>query len=168
MQLRKAQASMMEYIIMTFFMMIIITFMVMMFLGIQFMNIDSESSKQKMDRSLALMKSFSKTPLFSKDSSITEDTVIYDKKLTAAMLNEAETCENLRKIFGLHWSIEVAVIDGETEQLCDWTDYDNCNKWILCEEEITEGVLIRDIPVNVYRDSTDTVEAGLMTVKTYV
>jgi len=151
----KAQTSMMEYIMMTFFLMIIIIFIVLMFLGVQFMEISSESGQQKTYRSLSLLKSLSKTNLFTKDNVLEKNSVFYDKKLTLA----SGMCEDIQKIFGSMWTAEITIIDGSR----------NPEKWIICQTAVAyKQIMIREVPVSVYVSSTDRIEAALMRVSTYV
>lgn len=151
----KAQASMIEYIVMTLFMMIIIMMVVFMFLGIQFMGIGSEASQEKDYRSMALLKALSKTHIFTKDNTMTENPVFYDKKLTAA--TQPGLCKELEKLFGSGWSMEINVIDGTADP----------DKWEICGGKTGKST-IREVPINVYRELTDSTEAALMRVSVYV
>ena len=170
---KKAQASMMEYIIMTLFMVIIIIAFIFMLLGTQFLSISAESSEEKIYRSMSLLKSFSKAPLFTKDNTAVENPVFYDEKLTALMLSD-DSCEMLENLFGSLWSMEIVIIEDTGTQesgiLCDISNYNNdCNKWVFCEipAENIESIITREVPVSVYKKSADRTYAALMLVSTY-
>jgi len=167
---RKAQASMMEYIIMTFFMMIIIAFIIFMFLGIQFTSITSESSKQKTDRSLSLLKTLSSSQIFAVSSQAEKNPVFSAKKLTAAVLSE-DFCEMAERLYGSSWTMELMII-GETGSHatadCTSSNYGSCGIWSLCQPPgEAEEAIIREIPVNIYMENTGRTEAALMKVTTY-
>ena len=164
---KKAQASMMEYIIMTLFLVIIIVAIVVVFLGVQFMSINNEAAQQKSYRSMALLKTLSKTQIFTKDNILTENPVFYDKKLTAALGDDF--CIKLQKLFGISWSMDITIVDGMDVVECINGEYVNCNKWVFCNSlgnTITHAIT-REVPINVYREDIKRTEAALMKVSTY-
>ena len=88
---RKAQHSIMEYILLTFFIMVVIIAIIFFLTGWQVSQFELEQEKTKIDRAFWLTKSFLTSQYFVKDNSMFDS-----MKLSAALSVE---CEELEKIF---------------------------------------------------------------------
>lgn len=135
---RKAQHSIMEYILLTFFIMVVIIAIIFFLTGWQVSQFELEQEKTKIDRAFWLTKSFLTSQYFVKDNSMFDS-----MKLSAAL----DSCEELEKIFGYEWFAEVNLLGG-TDALCTETDTD-CNQWKFCEK--TKNYTAYIIPVNIYK-----------------
>ena len=138
----KAQAIIMEKMVLMFFIGIILIAMVL-FLG--FWNITQfnlENQKNFNDRAFSITKRVMTDPLLVK-----EDSVFDSSKLQAA---NQTACQAFEKIYGREWFIEVSTQD---------------DSWSLCVKD--KRAVIFDIPVNVYDASSERVSIGKLRVGVY-
>ena len=73
MRMFKGQAHMMEYILMTLFIVIIIGILIFFLMSWQFTQLRATESKSEGEKALFVMKFFIKSPFFTKDESIFDD-----------------------------------------------------------------------------------------------
>lgn len=139
----KGQTEMFEYVIGIFFIVLILIFVIFMLGSYQTGQIELERQKMEDLRTMASMKRFLSSPLFSKDDSILDDT-----KLFVAF----GMCSEMEEVFGKGWFARITILDGQPITPCPESVYSKeCNYWVFCEENIEENKRAYDVPVNVYR-----------------
>jgi len=141
----KAQHEIMEYVILTLFIVIIIIGFVFFLSGWNITQLQLDKEKARQDRALFIMKYFLSSPLFTKENSVFDDT-----KLDAfrSLPNE---CTELGKIIGENWFAEIETFNGA--------------KWEMCTQNKNYSAYI--VPANVYRKFTDKAELGTLKVGVY-
>jgi len=132
--------GMMEYIMLTFFIMVIVVVLIFFLGGWQVTQIELQKSRARSDKALALLKEVSSSSLFVKSDGVFDDT-----KLTAWL---GRSCSELEEIFGKDIFFEIDVIG--CNESCAPEEYNtSCCNWSYC---IREGrTTAYDLPVNVYR-----------------
>jgi hypothetical protein len=155
--LKKGQAHIMEYVLLSFFILMIIVLIVFFLTGWQIGTTRSRQSLLKEQRASFMMKAFSNSPLLNKEG-FREGGMLEDSRLTAL------DCEDMEELMGRGWFAEVKIIDSLTE--CTYENYPRCGVWTFCKTD-NQGFIAYDIPVNVYRTLTKDVEIGILTVGFY-
>ncbi len=136
----KGQMGMMEYIMLTFFIMVIVIVLIFFLGGWQMTQVEMEKIRGRSDKALALMKEVSASPLLVRSNQVFDDT-----KLMVTLERE---CSELEDIFGADIFFEVTVIGCNVT--CNSTeDYPGCCSWSFCKKE--GRTTAYDLPVNVYR-----------------
>ena len=145
----KAQASIMEYILMTFFLMVVILSMVMFMGWWNITQISIDHNKLAGSNALLLLQDFSGSGYLS-----VRDSVLDDSKLTAIKLMQSQGsdfCRDFRPVFGNDWFLEVEVLDGNPRKECSFSSYPDCNHWTFCKKEQAAERTVYNMPVNVHR-----------------
>jgi hypothetical protein len=156
----KVQASIMEYILMTFFLLVVIVAMVL-FMGwwnVTQLNIDQ--NKLTDSRALLLIQDLSSSEYIA-----AENSVLDDSKLTALKMMQAkgtDLCREFEPLFGREWFFEVRILDGNPSEECTFPKHPNCNTWTFCRSDQDRPVTIYNIPVNVHRKISGTNEIALL------
>lgn len=146
------QMGIMEYMMMTLFVMVIIVMLVFFFSGWQISQVQVQESKAKSERVLSAMKNVLYSPLLAR-----EDSMFDDAKLSALQ----SRCGKLQDFFGADLFIEVTVFQGQGEIPCDPYRYDiNCNYWSICKRDAPHSALV--MPVNVYRNMGNVLSSGML------
>ena len=154
--MRLAQSDMMSYILLTFFVFIILIITIILigsWFSIQAGEMHSTSQTQRM---LALTKALSISPLLNIDD-FKEGYMFSDSKLTAM------SCEDMRKIFGKGWFMEIYIPGSSVE--CTEANYPECGIWRICGAKT--NAVGYEIPVNIYRVVSNKIEIGVMKVGIY-
>lgn len=140
--MRKGQTELFEYVIATFFIVIILVFVILMLSSYQTSQLELEQQKIKDLKTMASLKRFLSTSILSKD-----DSLLDDSKLTAAL----GMCKDMEEFFGNKWYAEVRILEGQ-EIRCTPGEYTtNCNYWVFCEENKQGDESSYTVPVNVMR-----------------
>jgi len=158
---KKAQVSIMEYILLTFFILLVILGLLFFLSWWQFSQIGMEEHKVKMERILFLAQYVSNSPYLVKENSIFDDA-----KLTAIKSLGPGICKDFESVFGYNWFIKIKVFDGDTEIPCTWSNYPNCNSWEFCTKD--QKNTSRMLPVNIYRKIPEENGIGIMEVGIYI
>jgi len=137
------QASILEYALMTFFVLVVIIGLIIFLSYWQITQLGIEETKTRTDRVLFLTKHFLNSQQFVK-----RDSMFDDGKLTA-LVSLPNACEELQKVFGLDWFAEIRVLDGSATKECTWTNYPDCNSWSFCVESKRNISYV--VPTNIYR-----------------
>ena len=154
----KAQAGIMEYVLLTFFILFIIFFLLFFLSWWQFSQFESEKTSMVNSRAFALTRHFLEVPMLTKETSMFDDS-----KLTSAA--STIKCEGLQKIFGSGWFMKIRIFEGDSDIECTWSNYPECNYWEFC---IREGNSLNyAVPVNIYRKMSETVLVGNLTLGVY-
>ncbi len=155
---RKAQHSIMEYILLTFFIMVVIIAIIFFLTGWQISQTQLEQEKTKMDRAFWLAKSFLSSQYFVKDNSMFDD-----MKLRATV---GVGCEELEKVFGYEWFAEIRLLDGSgiTDRCTTSTD-PYCTQWEFCKKN--KNYTAYTVPVNIYKVTEEKVYLGTLKVGVY-
>ena len=168
----KGQANIMEYILMTFFIFVIIIAL-MFFLSIwQVSQVQMSSASDYLERVGDISDAVMKSVYFIKGSTMVVDSMFDDSKLMAFVSGGEEVCDQLEKIFGSRWFMEVRAIEySESENTgiseeCTNHNYPDCNTWTICKTD-DEAVLVV-MPVNIYRKMHAMTDMGILTVGAYV
>ncbi|HDD72471.1 MAG TPA: hypothetical protein ENG00_00090 [Candidatus Aenigmarchaeota archaeon] len=159
----KSQAGLMEYLLMTFFIVVVIVAIVLFLGWWSVMEMNLEQKKIIDERAFFLLKYSGNSPYFTR-----EGWVLDDAKLNAVKALGENFCEKLRGVFGSGWFLEVRILDENPEVDCTYTNYPDCNHWVLCEPKSSgkEGY-IYTIPVNVYRNVFRRYDIAILTSGVY-
>lgn len=150
----KGQMGIMEYMMMTLFIMVIIVVLVFFFSGWQISQVQMQESRAKSDLVLSSMKNVLYSPLLTRENSMFDDA-----KLSALQAK----CEKVREVFGADLFIEVDAksLGTESQIPCDQYRYDiNCNYWSICKRDAPHSALV--MPVNVYRNMGNVLNSGIL------
>lgn len=146
------QMGIMEYMMMTLFVMVIIVMLVFFFSGWQISQVQMQESRAKSDLVLSGLKNVMYSPLLVRESGMFDDA-----KLSALQAR----CDKVKAAFGADIYIEVSVLDGRGDIPCDPYRYDiNCNYWSVCMEDRPHSALV--MPVNVYRNMGNVLSSGVL------
>ncbi len=152
----------MEYILLTFFILLVIVGLLFFLSWWQFSQLGMEEHKVRMDRVMSLAQQVSNSPYFVKENSMFDDA-----KLTALKSLGSDVCTGMESIFGYGWFIKVRLFDGTGEEVpCTWGNYPECNSWTFCAKG--QKNTSRAIPVNVYRKMSEKNSVGILEVGIYV
>jgi hypothetical protein len=144
----KGQTELFEYIIATFFIVLILIVVIFMLSSYQAGQLELEQQRVRDLRTVALLKRILSSPLLAKDDSVLDDT-----KLIAAL----GMCREMEEYFGKKWYALVMIMDDDwkrgTFNYCKEGEYSKeCNVWVLCRENIDpEKKSGYTVPVNVVR-----------------
>lgn len=154
------QSSMMEYLLLSFFVLATIIVMIFFLTGWQFSQFNLENQKIQNTRVINLQDSFINSQIF-----VNENSVFDDAKLTSIQSFHYEACEDLAAIFGSDWYIEIQVLNpfDDCSGLCSASTYPCCGRWEICTDDSRTSVN-RNLPVNVYRKSTEKTELAVLKV----
>lgn len=143
---RKGQMGIMEYILMTFFIMVVIVIIIVFLTGWQVSQLRVEEHTTRQLQTLSALKNVLSSEFLVKDKNVFDDS-----KLQGMMsLPENEKCPTIEGLFGPDVFFEITVL-GEEQVPCTRSIYDpNCNYWSFCKKPqgAFEALVI---PVNVYR-----------------
>lgn len=144
---RKAQANVLEYIFLTFFVIVVIVGLIFFLTGWSTMQLSLDKEKLQWDTALFLSKNFQNLPALTHDRSMFDDS-----KLTALVsFGQQDACKYLDDIMGSNWFAEITSFDGNTELTdCTYANYPDCNHWVLCKQEGRKTTAFV-MPINVYR-----------------
>jgi hypothetical protein len=157
----KGQAHMMEYILMTLFIVIIISILIFFLMSWQFTQLRATESKTEGEKALFIMKFFIKSPYFTKDESIFDD-------LNMLAFKEIEDggCDELNVVFGRDWFARIYEISTNQVECNSMSNYGNCNAWSFCEEPDRRSFKYL-LPVNIFMNSDNTNHLGVLEVGVY-
>jgi len=155
----KGQAHIMEYFILSFFVMVVIVLLIIFITTYQIGSSRSEQSDAQFQKTMFMLKTFSSSPLLNK-LAYKEGSMLEDSKLTAL---SSIPCSEAEGAFGQGWFAEVKVIGNTVE--CTRDTYPNCGIWSFCRK--SGNFKAYDVPVNIYRKTTGRVDAGMLTVGYY-
>jgi hypothetical protein len=163
----KGQSNIMEYLILTIFIMFIIIVLVFFLSGWQYSQFRSREYRDETQRVVLLMDYFTNSPYFIKEKSMFDDSKLW------AIMDTDDSCEYLEEIFGQNWFAEIEVIDESgIRKECDPdspSTYLDCNYWSFClSSDPDEKFMSYVIPVNVYRKYYQSTEHPEMKERTDV
>ena len=141
----KGQAHIMEYVLLTLFIVIIISVLIFFLTGWQLTQMRMTQSNTESEKALHVMKFMIKSPYFTSDESLFDDA-----KLDSF---EEDYCDELNVVFGKDWFMEASFLDGS-------------KTWTLCDEPGRKS-FVYDLPVNIYRNSDNTNQLGILKVGIY-
>ncbi len=161
---RKGQASIMEYIMLTFFILVVILGLLFFLSWWQFSQLGMEEHKVNTEKVFFTARYVSNSPYFVKENSVFDDA-----KLTAAMSMGKSLCTRMESVFGYNWFIRINVFEGDTDVLCTWSSYPDCNYWEFCTDPKDDRKKTsRILPVNVYRKISEQNGIGTIEVGIYI
>ncbi|MBU0953763.1 MAG: hypothetical protein KKA90_05110 [Nanoarchaeota archaeon] len=156
--MKKAQSELMNYVFLTFLLMVAVTMIIIFLIGWQVTQLNFEKSKGITDRALFLLKYTTATPLLVKDVSLFDD-----RKLAMFAVGGEETCTKLASfVGGGDWFFNVTVFDGKAPVRCAPGEVTNCNQWSFCEQSGRKFTAFA-LPVNVYRTFAITTPTDFLT-----
>ncbi len=160
----KGQAHLMEYVLLSFFVLLVIVMFTFLLTGWQMSTIGSERERVKYSKAEFLFRAFTNSPYINKNT-YKEGSMFEDSKLTAI------TCEELQQLYGTGWYAEVDWIEPVDTYLefkdvaCTLDTYPECGKWSYCK---TEGdARIYELPINIHRKTTGKIGMGMLRVGLY-
>ena len=151
----------MEYILVTFFILLIIVALLFFLSWYQFSQISMEEHKLKSERVMFLARYASNSPYMVKENSMFDDS-----KLTALKSLGPDACRELESVFGYEWFIMIRAFEGEDDVPCTWSNYPDCNTWEFCTQD--KRNISRVLPVNIYRKMSEENGIGTLEVGIYV
>ena len=143
----------MEYVLMTFFIMVVIVILIVFLSGWQVSQLRVEKQKTRTDAVMSAMKNALSSEFLTRGNSEFDDA-----KLLAMM---SEGCASLEKILGKGAFLEITVFTTENIP-CVPGEYDpDCSQWSFC---VRPGGKFEAfyIPVNVYRKMGTTLKDGII------
>ncbi len=157
--MRIGQANIMEYILLTFFIVLIIAVLMLFVSGWLVSTSLSKQSDYDYRRALFLTKLIANSPELNRKG-YSEGSMLEDSKLTVT------TCEQLRKTFWPDIFMKVSIPGKNNCTMYDYiNNYDNCGLWEFCTMNgVDKEKISFEIPVNIYRRMSDKVEIGVLTV----
>jgi len=173
----KAQANMMEYVLMTFFMFAIIVALIFFLSGWQTMQTQVAHVGEYLERGVDIADSILNSPYFIKGNEMIINPMLDDSKLMTLNTTDG-ICDMLENIFGANWFVEIRVFDYSSDGSdgaveCTLNSYPDCNLWTICKQDRDSVLFV--LPVNVYRKAwldADTgvrgrTDIGILTVGVY-
>ncbi|MBN2101889.1 MAG: hypothetical protein JW716_03395 [Candidatus Aenigmarchaeota archaeon] len=159
--MRIGQAHMMEYILLTVFIIILMVAFMIMMTVFQIGGVRSEGAEHVYRQSITTTRFIVNSPYFN-NPRFSDGSVFDDSKLSVA------DCEELREVIGEGWFAFVVIPGALQETLCDEFNYPECNKWIICDKaDVRKETCVHEVPVNIYRKMDDTIDIGILTVGLY-
>ncbi len=153
----KGQAHLMEYVLLSFFAVVIIITVTFFLVNWQISTTRSEQRESEYDRAEFFLRSFANSPYVNKNT-FKEGSMFEDSKLTSI------TCGELQSLYGTGWYAEIESL--EFKEPCDVASFPLCGSWSYCKEP-GRSAMIFEIPVNIYRRTTGEVDAGFLRVGLY-
>lgn len=152
----KGQVHLMEYVLMTFFVLLVILLITLFLTGWQVSSVGTEQEKIIATKADFLLRAFTNSPYINKNT-YKEGSMMEDSKLTTI------TCEDLQKLYGKYWFAEVEAL--EFNEPCTGENYPLCGNWSYCKEK--KAATIYELPVNIYRKTTGEIDIGILRVGLY-
>jgi len=144
----RAQASIMEYILMTFFLLVAIVSMVLFMGWWNVTQIAIDHNKLTGRNALMLLQDLSDSEYIA-----LENSVLDDSRLTAIKMMESggmDFCKDFDPVLGNSWFFEVRILDNKPSVECSFSRHPDCNTWTFCKPDQASKT-IYNIPVNVFR-----------------
>jgi hypothetical protein len=161
---RIGQVSIMEYILLTFFILVIILALLLFLSWWQLSQIGMQEHNIQMDKVFFTARYVSSSPYFVKENSVFDDA-----KLTAIQSLGSSVCKDFERVLGYNWFIKVKIFEGDTDIPCTWNNYPDCNIWEICTRVTdNEKTTSRILPVNVYRKISEENGVGIMEAGVYI
>lgn len=166
----KGQSSIMEYLLMSFFTLMVIIVLIFFLMWFQFNQYSMEQQKINLEKSDVLINRLVSSPLFVKENSVFDDA-----RLMAIGSLGTGLCHDLERLFGSNWFLEIDILNprpgcgGE----CTASSYPCCGYWEICPPPYTDAELEgmemnrRVLPVNVYRKAEDRTDLAVLRVGVY-
>jgi len=152
----------MEYMmLMVFIIILIFAFMILMSV-FQIGGMRTEESENVYKQSLIITRFMLNTPYLN-NPRFADGSAFDDSKLTTI------NCTELKKVVGRNWFAFVWIPSSSGNDVeCDTSTYPNCNKWEICKKRKTRTeTCVHEVPVNIYRKMSDTMDVGILTVGLY-
>lgn len=178
-KMRKGQAGIMEYILLTFFIMVIVVILIIFVSGWQISQLEMGQAQDKTRKILTLTQNVLNSQMFVKGSGMFDDSKLHAlSDLENPNNPDLDICTDLEQAFGMNWYLEVHTLGCDRDCIGP-TGYGVCCSWTICKPPDLETgeyqVDILSLPVNVYRktgfdlgDSTlPRVDVGLAKVGVY-
>lgn len=160
--MRLGQSQMMEYMLLTVFIIILmVSFMIMMSV-FQVGSVRSENAETIYKQSLVVTR-FMTNNNYLNNPRFPDGSMMDDSKIT--MVN----CTELKKVLGTNWFAFVRIPGEMPEDIeCTIDTYPDCNLWVICDKKKFKGeTCVHEVPVNVYRKMDDKIEIGILSVGLY-
>ncbi|RLJ00477.1 MAG: hypothetical protein DRP03_00090 [Candidatus Aenigmatarchaeota archaeon] len=154
--MRLAQTNIMNYIILTFFIIFALLIFVIFMWSMLAVQVERGASEAKLEDLVTTLKMLSISPYLVKEG-YEEGSMFVDSKLSSV------SCEDIRKIFG---DIDVEIYIPGNSEVCEDENYDTCGIWQVCP--FSEKSIGYEVPVNIYRINSKKVEIGIMKVGVHV
>ena len=153
----KGQQGIMEYVMLTFFVLVIIVALLFFLSWWQASQLGLESRDNAVQRTYSVLGQLINDPVVVKGNSMLDDS-----KLSA--LQDMD-CQELESIFGQGWYANVTLFEGDTSVVCG-TNYPHCNCWSFCPENYGDRCtrISYVIPVNIHRKMSESVSVGTLEV----
>ena len=156
----KGQVQLMEYVLLTFFIILVIVMITLFLTGWQITTTGSEQRRVTYNKAEFLLRAVTNSPYINRGT-YKEGSMLEDTRLSAL------TCSDLEILYGTDWFAEVESL--EFKDPCSDENFPRCGYWSYCKKaEGTYGeVTIFEIPVNIYRKTTGEIDIGFLRVGLY-
>jgi hypothetical protein len=160
--MNKGQSGIMEYLLLSFFVVFAILIVIFFLTWWQVSQLDLEKQTIKSNRAVSLLEKSASSQLM-----VARDSVFDDSKLMALQSLGARGCSLLHGQLGQEWFIAVQVLNPRPgcESGCDASSYPCCARWEICGTG--KPNITRVLPVNVFRKAEERTDLGLLTVGVY-
>ena len=156
----KGQFGIMEYILLSVFLIAILVIGIFMLSGFENLKGRGETTKELVNKQLISLSILSHSDIFA------EANRLDDSKLQASI--DEEGCRGLEKLIGQQACLEVEALlpSAKEDNECNPASYPDCNKWTICKEICAaKGFKIYTMPVNIHRKIQNRVDLGVITLK---
>lgn len=153
----KGQYNLMEYVLLTLFVLLIIVMITFFLTWWQISTTGSEQRRITHDRAEFLLRAFTNSPYINKNT-YPEGSMLEDSKLSSI------TCQDLQNLYGEKWFAEIESYNFNVECNED-NPYPYCGKWSYCKKEA--DAMIFELPVNIYKKTTGEIDIGYLRVGLY-
>lgn len=160
---RKAQSSIMEYLLLSFFILMVIIALIFFLTFWQSSSLNLEKQNLKIQRLDTLLNRFINSPLFVKENSVFDDS----KLMAIQSLGGQGACKDLEGLFGSNWFLKVEVLNPRPGCAgpCTASSHPCCDTWEICGRGGNN--VTRVLPANVYRKAENRNDLAVMTVGVY-
>lgn len=160
---------MMEYILMSFFMLLVILVLIFFIGWWEFSKLNAQRATMDIESSDELMNRLINSPILVRENSVFDDS----RLMAVYSLESQGICQDLERLYGGNWFMEIQLLRPGSEDVipCTASENPDCNNWVICpmpgdlpeDTEITR----RALPVNVYRKSFDRTDMAVLYAGVY-
>jgi hypothetical protein len=153
----KGQQGIMEYVMLTFFVLVIIVALLFFLSWWQASQLGLESRANAVHMTYSVLGQLINDPAVARGSSVLDDSKL------SALQNMG--CDELEVVFGRGWYANVTLFEGDARVVCG-ENYPDCNYWSLCPENYGDRCtrISYIVPVNIYRKMSESVSVGILEV----
>lgn len=158
--MRVAQAQLMEYMLLTLFILLIIVMLSLFLAGWQITGLEKEQKKSVQEFVISIINDIGTSPYINKQEYV-EGFVFSDSILTVL------DCDDIRRMFSDNIFVTIEVVSNQLGSIeCSKSNYPMCGKWSYCYEE-DKNFIAYEVPVNIYRRADGSILSAIMRIGIY-